>query len=145
MASIPLRAINLGRQLASIKAVLPEAQGAVHGGELICAVSLQPTPASRRYTVRVTYRHRRQPKVTVTDPPLILHPRATVLPHVYPNGDLCLYLPGEWKEDMLLSHTILPWASEWLLHYELWRVMGRWAGSGHDCAVPSLFEPNDEG
>ncbi|MDA2808008.1 hypothetical protein [Nocardiopsis suaedae] len=145
MASIPLRAINLGRQLASIKAVLPDARGTVRGGELVCAVDLQPTPASRRYTVRVTYRHRRQPRVTVTDPPLTLHPRATTLPHVYPDGDLCLYLPGEWKEDMLLSHTILPWASEWLLHYELWRVMGRWSGTGHDCAVPSLTESADEG
>ncbi|MDQ1068804.1 hypothetical protein [Streptomyces canus] len=136
MASIPPRAINLGLQLASIKTVLPEAQGTVRGGELVCTVPLQPTPASRCYTVRVAYRHRRRPRVTVTDPPLTLHPRATALPHVYPDGDLCLHLPGEWKEHMLLSHTILPWASEWLLHYELWRVTGRWAASGHDYAVP---------
>lgn len=67
MASIPSRAINLGRQLASIKAVLPEAQGTVRGGELVCTVPLQPTPA--RYTVRITYRHRHRPRVTVTDRP----------------------------------------------------------------------------
>ncbi|WP_020118767.1 hypothetical protein [Streptomyces canus] len=136
MASIPTRAINLGLQLASIRAVLPEAQGTVRGGELACTVALQPTPASQCYTVRIAYRHRHRPRVTVIDPPLTLHPRATALPHVYPGGDLCLHLPGEWKEHMLLSHTILPWASEWLLHYELWRVTGRWAGSGHDYAVP---------
>ncbi|MGV9565624.1 hypothetical protein [Streptomyces sp. NPDC003480] len=137
MASIPPRAINLGLQLASIKALLPEAQGTVHGGELVCVVPLQPTPASRRYLVRITYRHRHRPRVTITGPPLPLHPRATALPHIYPAGDLCLHLPGEWKEHMFLSRTIVPWASEWLLHYELWRVTGRWAGSGHDYAVES--------
>jgi hypothetical protein len=144
MASIPHRAINLGRQLAAIKAVLPEAKGTVRSGELVCTVFLQPTPASRRYTVRITYRHRHRPRVMVIDPPLALHPRATVLPHVYADGDLCLHLPGEWREDMLLSRTILPWASEWLLHYEVWRVVGRWTGSGHDYAVPPPAEP-DEG
>ncbi|MFE7954266.1 hypothetical protein ACGF3K_26120 [Streptomyces sp. NPDC047980] len=143
MASIPHRAINLGRQLAAIKAVLPEAKGTVRSGELVCTVFLQPTPASRRYTVRITYRHRHRPRVMVIDPPLALHPRATALPHVYADGDLCLHLPGEWKEDMLLSHTILPWASEWLLHYEVWRVVGRWTGSGHDYAVPPPAEPDD--
>ncbi|MGW0844810.1 hypothetical protein ACWD26_32695 [Streptomyces sp. NPDC002787] len=90
MASIPPRAINLGLQLASIKALLPEAQGTVHGGELVCAVPLQPTPANRRYMVRITYRHRHRPRVTITGPPLPLHPRATALPHIYPYGDLCL-------------------------------------------------------
>jgi hypothetical protein len=136
MASIPSHALNLGLQMAAIKAALPQAQGAVRGGELVCTVALQPTPASRVYTVRITYRHRRRPKVTVTDPPLAFHPRATVLPHVYPGDELCLYLPGQWKESMFLVDTILPWTSEWLLHYELWLVTGRWAGGGHDHAAP---------
>ncbi|WP_370217316.1 hypothetical protein [Kitasatospora sp. GAS1066B] len=130
--------------MAAIKAVLPAAQGTVRGGELVCTVPLQPTPASRHYMARIAYRHRRRPCVTITEPPLTLHPRATALPHVYPGGDLCLYLPGEWKENMLLAHTILPWTSEWLLHYELWLVTGRWAGSGHDHAVPpATQEPED--
>jgi len=55
------RAISLGLQLAAIKSALPEAQGTVHGGVLRCAAVLQPTPTSRRYTTRLTYRHRRVP------------------------------------------------------------------------------------
>lgn len=90
MASIPSRALNLGLQMAAIKAVLPQAQGAVRGGELVCKVALQPTPASRVYTVRIAYRHRRRPKVTVPDPLLALRPHATALPHVYPGNELCL-------------------------------------------------------
>ncbi|MEY9893897.1 hypothetical protein ABIA35_007434 [Catenulispora sp. MAP12-49] len=81
------------------------------------------------------YRHRCRPCVTVTDPPLELHPAGKWLPHVYRDGNLCLYLPGQWHEEMLLADTILPWASEWLLHYELWLVTGHWSGSGHDCPV----------
>lgn len=42
MAGIPPRAINLGLQLASIKMVLPEAQGTVRGGELVCMVPHNP-------------------------------------------------------------------------------------------------------
>jgi len=103
------RAINLGRQLAAIKSALPETQGTVHRGELRCTAVLQPTPASRRYTARLTYRHRRAPRVAIIDPPLALHPGATSLPHVYSSGDLCLYLPGQWKESMLLADTIMPW------------------------------------
>jgi hypothetical protein len=138
MASPSLRAVNLGLQMARIKAVLPEAEISVHRGELVCAAFLQPTPASKRYTARIVYRHRRQPRVTIIDPPLELAPGAKALPHVYGGGELCLYLPGEWQENMLLADTILPWASEWLLHYEFWLVTGHWAGSGHDCpAMPS--------
>ena len=51
---------------------------------------------------------------------------------MYSNGDLCLYLPGQWKESMLLADTILPWTSQWLLYYELWLITGHWMGTGHD-------------
>ena len=31
---------------------------------------------------------------------------------------------------MLLADTIVPWAAEWLMHYELWLVTGEWTGGG---------------
>ena len=134
MASAPTRAVNLARQLAAIRTVLPGARGAVRRGELICVVELQPTPASRTYTVRLAYRHGRHPEVTVIGPPLDRHPDAEHLPHVYKGDVLCLYYPGQWNHDRLLAHTVLPWAAEWLLHYELWLITGLWSGSGvgHD-------------
>ncbi|MEU6655669.1 hypothetical protein ABZ904_41445 [Streptomyces sp. NPDC046900] len=123
--------------MAAIKAAIPGARGTVRGGELRCTLTLQPTPVSRSYPVRIVYRHRCRPRVSVTGPPLALHPDATELPHVYPDGDLCLYLPGEWKEHMLLADTILPWTAAWFLHYELWLVLGRWTGTGDEHAVAS--------
>lgn len=135
MASPSPRAVNLGLQMARIKAVLPEADVTVQRGELVCTAFLQPSPLSERYTARIVYRHRRRPRVTIIDPPLELAPGARSLPHIYGDGTLCLCLPGEWRESMLLADTILGWTSEWLLHYEFWLVTGHWAGSGHDCPV----------
>jgi hypothetical protein len=53
-------------------------------------------------------------------------------PHLYPGDRLCLYRPGtgEWNRRMLLVETIVPWAAEWLLHYELWLATGEWFGGG---------------
>lgn len=85
---------------------------------------VQPSPASRRYTVGLTYRHGTRPDVTVIEPTLELHHRAVALPHVYPGGRLCLYYPGRWNHNKLLAYTVVPWISEWLLHYELWLITG---------------------
>ena len=33
---------------------------------------------------------------------------------------------------MLIATTTVPWAAEWLLHYELWLATdGTWCGGGH--------------
>jgi hypothetical protein len=131
MAPIPTRAVNPARQLTAIRSVLPAATGSVRRGVLDCVVPLQPSPASQVYTIRLVYRHGARPRATVVDPELALHPDAESLPHVYPGDELCLYYPGEWRHDMLLAATVLPWAAEWLMHYELWLVTGQWHGGGH--------------
>ena len=45
---------------------------------------------------------------------------------------LCLYYgpAREWIPDKMIADTIVPWASEWLLHYEFWLVTGIWHGGG---------------
>jgi hypothetical protein len=45
---------------------------------------------------------------------------------------LCLYLPwnNEWGGHRYLSETVLPWASEWLVHYEAWLYTSEWQGRG---------------
>ena len=56
------------------------------------------------------------------------------LPHVYDHvkQQLCLYYgpAREWTPDKMIADTIVPWASEWLLHYEFWLVTGIWHGGG---------------
>jgi len=36
---------------------------------------------------------------------------------------------------MSIASTILPWASEWLFHYEIWRATGEWTGGGREPAA----------
>lgn len=87
---------------------------------------------SRTYTVKIEYGigwHR--PRITVLDPPL-RETSGPPLPHVFAQDHLCVHFPGEWQPDMLIAHTVVPWVSEWLLHYEFWRATGEWHGGGHE-------------
>src|SRR5215213_8904344 len=94
MAITPTRAINVARQLIAITAALPDAAGTTRRGVLDCRLRIQPSPASQTYTVRLIYRHGRPPKVTVTDPPLALHPDASQLPHVIPETSCASTTPA---------------------------------------------------
>ena len=51
---------------------------------------------------------------------------------MYHDGSLCLYRTGQWVSGDLLVETIVPWTSEWLMHYEFWRATDEWLGSGGD-------------
>jgi len=97
---------------------------------------LQPTPASITYTVRVIHRMGQVPRVIVLDPPLKRRPNEA-LPHVYPGDGLCLYHGDEFNDSKdFIAHTIVPWASEWLLHYEFWLATGEWHGGGIHPTAP---------
>jgi len=88
--------------------------------------TLQPTPDSPLYVIRLVHEPPRSPKVWVVSPGL--HPDA---PHRYPaDGTLCLYWPREWSWDPRhsLADTIIPWAALWLYYYEIWLVTGDWVG-----------------
>ena len=43
---------------------------------------------------------------------------------------LCLFDPdgNEWSNRDLIADTTVPWAVEWLQHYEFWRFDGNWRG-----------------
>jgi hypothetical protein len=45
---------------------------------------------------------------------------------------ICLYHPieDEWTSKSWLKDTLIPWAIEWLLLYELWLATGKWLGGG---------------
>jgi hypothetical protein len=137
MAPTHVRAANLALQLVAIQRGFPDAEGRVQHGELVCAMPLQPTEASRTYTIRLAHRHGRQPKITISDPILQVHPEAPGLPHVYPGDELCLYYGGEWNDSQLLATTVVPWTAEWLLHYELWLATGEWLGGGTSHGAPA--------
>jgi len=73
------------------------------------------------------------PDVTVIAPRLEV-PDGISLPHTFPSDRLCLYWRGQWDASMSIAKTIVPWTSEWLLHYELWQITGKWLGGGHEAS-----------
>ena len=103
-------------------------QGAIvlRPGVLVWQSVVKPTAISLDYRVEISYRPGRHPCVVVLDP-LEGRPGEN-LPHVYRDGSLCLYEAGQWTADMYIARTIVPWASEWLVHYELWLASGIWYG-----------------
>ena len=58
------------------------------------------------------------------------------IPHLLFNDEnpelsgLCLFDPdgNEWSNKRLIADTTLPWAFEWLQHYEFWHYDGIWRG-----------------
>lgn len=101
--------------------------------ELTWIHTLQPTPLSDRYQIKL-HDSKGKIKVYVLAPKLKLAEGKTGLPHVYSTErqQLCLFYPDqlEWHPGMLYVHTIIPWISEWLYFYEIWRCCGQWLGGG---------------
>lgn len=97
--------------------------------------TLCPSELSSSYEIKLVYKFGKNPDVFVVSPkPLALAEGKSKLPHVYDHDKqwLCLYhKPSrEWTPNMMIADTIVPWISEWLLHYEYWVVTGIWHGGG---------------
>jgi hypothetical protein len=125
------RDLNPAKQALALRAAFPDATQRVRPNGLTWIGKLQPTALSIEYTVRIEYVMGKSPRVTVLNPPLEPPPGGR-LRHMYPGKRLCLHYPEQWSGDMLIARTIVPWASEWLLHHELLRATGEWHGGGHE-------------
>lgn len=121
--------INLIVQKLHIDKLFPNYVSSVKRDSLKWVGVLQPTPISSKYKISLTYKLLSSPEVRVIYPKLDLLSDKK-LPHVYTGNRLCLYFPGEWNKSMLIADTIIPWTSEWLFYYEIWKVTGEWHGGG---------------
>jgi hypothetical protein len=126
------RARNPAQQLTVLERLPLTSASGLGAGKLRWEGRLRPTTHSDLYTVRVDHNVGSKPVVTVLEPELEVPPSKAGLPHVFPGDRLCLCYPWQWKSSMIIAKTIVPWASEWLLHYELWKATGEWHGGGHE-------------
>ena len=117
----------LVRDATLLNARYPEGRASLRAGALRWIGELCPTEVSPLYRVEMRYRPPMHPIVFVRQPVLIPN-AAGELPHMYHDGSLCLYRTGQWVSGDLLVETIVPWTSEWLMHYEFWRATGEWLG-----------------
>ncbi|HUZ56291.1 MAG TPA: hypothetical protein VMU94_27675 [Streptosporangiaceae bacterium] len=130
----------MAQQATGLRSVFPGADLVLKAYSLGWTGQLQPTDLSRVYTVRIDYKTRRYPAVRVLAPELI-PTAAGFLPHTYDDGSLCLHDVRQWNGGMLIVDTIVPWAAEWLLYYEVWLATGEWFGDGDaSTALPTHYE-----
>lgn len=130
------RPLALVVQGAALHQAFPDSSIQISRSELVWRSALTPSPLSRTYTVELRFKVKTSKSldrlsVVVLDPPL-RDRQGERPPHLYPGDRLCLYLPRaqEWNPSKLLLDTIVPWTSEWLLHYEVWQATGEWCGGG---------------
>ncbi len=92
--------------------------------------TLRPTSASREYAVTIIYEPGRRPAAYVDG--LRTREEGERIPHTYALDRPCLFFPagGEWRSDMMIATTIIPWLSLWLYYYEVWLATGSWEGGG---------------
>lgn len=115
------------------------------GRRLVATGAVRPSALSREYRLRVEYVRGRQPKTWLVEPKMQRF-EGKLPEHIYSDGSLCLYRPryNEWTPSDFISTHIVPWISEWLLHYEAWLVSGEWYGGGeHPVKVASLVVRDD--
>ena len=102
--------------------------------ELIWIGEITPSPLGETYRIKLHYKRGKFIKISVIETTLRLAAGETKLPHVYSTQrqELCLYYPkdNEWHPGMFYVKSIIPWASEWLYHYEIWAGTGKWHGGG---------------
>jgi len=120
---------TLAQQLGALTRLPVTTSVTIKRSRLTWTGDLQPTPLSITYTVR----HSR-PSVTVLRPELHADDVGS-LPHVYMQDRLCLCYPWQWTPGTLIAPTIIPWAAEWLLHFEVWKVTNKWHGGGHEATA----------
>lgn len=141
--------IPLSAQANALKSYFPNSK--VHRNNfnhLRWTCDIQPSHNSGLYTVALDQIYGHQPRVYVLKPNILKRPKGILkLPHVYstPEQQLCLFYPDgkEWNASMFYVHTIIPWASEWLFHYEIWYATnGIWTGGGvvHENEAEASYE-----
>lgn len=117
----------MAQQALGLRSVFPDSSLTLKPGRLSWTGLLQPCDLSRIYTVQISCTRGHYPAVRVLAPELRAAENG-FLPHTYDNGTLCLHDAGQWNAATLIVDTIVPWAAEWVLHYEIWLATGEWFG-----------------
>lgn len=135
--------LSLAQQDFAMRSLFPNFVAHRLKNGLVWIGELNPSGKAGAYKVKVNYSIHRRPKVWVLDPPLLKRSDEEEIPHLYPDGSVCLYLPwnNEWNRNLLIARTIIPWISLYLYFYEIWHITGEWMGGGQH---PGSHDPDDE-
>lgn len=78
------------------------------------------------YEVRVEYVAGKEPKTTILSP----HIEPSKEIHMYNDHSLCLHYNPDmpWNEKVKVFETTIPWISEWIVFYEIYKRKNIWMG-----------------
>ena len=95
--------------------------------KLICIGELQPHKDTDIYKIKMVYKVGNSPKIYITSPKVEYHDNI----HMYKDNSLCLFHKNDFSwndEKIIIAETIVPWVSEWIIFYEIWKIEGKWKG-----------------
>lgn len=128
-----IKPLPLAAQMKKLLDLFPNSKCSISCDTITWVGELTPSAISSTYKIRILMHIGDAPKTFVIVPKsLTLADGKTKLPHVFSSSrqQLCLYYKEEWNSSMLLVNSIVPWASSWLLFYEIWQITGIWDGGG---------------
>lgn len=93
---------------------------------LLCRGVLQPEGAECGYKIKIEYVAGNEPKTTIVSP--AIEPNKYI--HMYSDHSICLHYPPDlkWNERTKLYLFTVPWISEWIIFYEIYKVKKKWLG-----------------
>lgn len=126
---------DIVKQYTSINRKYEKTQFLPNKNTVEIMIQIQPTEESSKYTIKIVAKQwSPSVNVFVVDPDISKHARnrESKIPHTYPDGSLCLYLPrnNEWDYYDSWADTLIPWACLWLYYFEIWFVTDEWLGGG---------------
>lgn len=129
------RNLSTAIQFFNLRYQYPDMEIKLHKNKIQCWFTVSPTPLSKTYKNYMFFDGIKRPKVFLYGEN-VLKINDDNFPHFYDRNienkevELCLYYGKEWDRTKLISETIIPWTVEWLAHYEIWLVTGKWNGGG---------------
>lgn len=131
--------LSLALQAQCLKNKYPDSNCELKGNKLLWYGLVKPTPLSKTYKIKLICDHNKTPEVYLVGKDIEGIERKD-FPHRFgickhkkqQEVKLCLYYGNkEFDNTKRFSDTLIPWAQEWLLHYEIWLVTNKWCGGGH--------------
>ena len=127
------KSIGLACQLASLRSRYEGSRGRIKNSYLNWECNISPSPLSCSYGIEIIYTTKEFPKVWISGGALTDEDLVSNAPHQYGNDlsrlkvEACLSR-FDWNTSMLIADTIVPWAMEWAIYYEIWKATGLWVG-----------------
>jgi hypothetical protein len=123
------RPLSIGQQICGMKRFFAQFRPFLFRNSVTWFGPIKPHDCAAPYNIKIQYNLGLTPRIWAISPPLVPNVRGEI-PHLYTDGSLCLHLPSEWSPKHLIASTIVPWISDWLVHYEIWRATEHWEGGG---------------